>query len=146
MFKVQRGDKGFTLIELLIVIAIIGILAAIAIPAYTGYTKKAKVGEVVHAMGAIKNSIAVYYSESATTTPAAATAADIKTLYGVDVPTGRATFGYDGGTTTGAGIITATFTNIGSGVDGTTLTLQGSADYKTWTWGGTVDASYKPKS
>lgn len=145
MFKAQRGEKGFTLIELLIVIAIIGILAAIAIPAYTGYTKKAKVGEVVHALGAVKNAIAVYYSESGTTTPAAGDVATIKRIYGVDVPDQRATFRYLGDTGTGPGVIEATFRNIGSGVDTQTLTLQGSADYKTWTWGGTVDAAYKPK-
>lgn len=146
MIKVQRDSKGFTLIELLIVIAIIGILAAIAIPAYTGYTKKAKVGEVVHALGAVKNAISVYYSEAGATQSATVAQGDtsggtVKQIYGVDVPTGRAGFAYDGASRT----ITATFANIGSGVDGATLTLTGSADYKTWTWGGTVDASYKPK-
>jgi type IV pilus assembly protein PilA len=147
MLKVQRGSKGFTLIELLIVIAIIGILAAIAIPAYTGYTKKAKVGEVVHAMGAIKNAVSVYYSESGTGTLDAADAATIRRLYGVDVPTGKATFAY----TQANRRITATFTNIGSGVNGTTMALNGSTDYKTWTWGdtasgSTVEASYIPKN
>ena len=142
MIKVQRNSKGFTLIELLIVIAIIGILAAIAIPAYTGYTKKAKVGEAIHALGAIKNSVAVYYSEAGATQDAADVDA-IKTIYGVDIPTNRATYRYD----STARAITATFTNVGAGVDTTTLTLtNGANDYKTWTWGGTVPASYQPKS
>jgi type IV pilus assembly protein PilA len=142
MIRIDRNSKGFTLIELLIVIAIIGILAAIAIPAYTGYTKKAKVGEVIHALGAIKNSVAVYYSEASSTVDAADAAA-IKATYGVDVPTSRATYQYSAGT----GTITATFTNVGSGVDGFTLTLSNtSGDFKTWAWGGNVDASYRPKS
>ena len=141
MIKVQRNSKGFTLIELLIVIAIIGILAAIAIPAYTGYTKKAKVSEVVNALGAIKNSVVVYYSEAGSTQDAG-DAATIATIYGVDVPTNRATFAYVAGTRT----ITATFQNIGSGVDTKTLVMTGGADYKSWTWSGTVDASYQPKN
>jgi type IV pilus assembly protein PilA len=126
------------LIELLIVIAIIGILAAIAIPAYTGYTRKAKVGEIVHALGAVKNAIVVYYSE-ASATQDAADAAAIRTTYGVDVPTGKATFAYTAATR----VITAT-SSI-SGVTGN-ITLTGSDDFKTWTWGGTVDAAYIPKN
>ncbi len=86
MLKVQRNSKGFTLIELLIVIAIIGILAAIAIPAYSSYTKKAKVQEVIHAMGAVKTAVMAYYTESGGVR-VAANAADVKTYYGIDVPT-----------------------------------------------------------
>lgn len=138
MIKVHRNSKGFTLIELLIVIAIIGILAAIAIPAYTGYTRKAKVGEIIHALGAVKNAIVVYYSEAGSTQDAA-TGAAIKTAYGVDVPEGKATFAYVAATRT----ITAT--SLISGVSGT-ITLTGAEDFKTWTWGGTVDAAYIPKN
>ncbi|WP_028893309.1 pilin [Syntrophorhabdus aromaticivorans] len=138
MMKVHRNSKGFTLIELLIVIAIIGVLAAIAIPAYTGYTKKAKVGEIIHALGAIKSAVSVYYSEAGATTDA--TTADlIRTTYGVDVPTGRASFQY-----------TATSREIQAtskitGVTGT-MTLTGSTDFKTWTWDGTMDKAYIPKN
>jgi type IV pilus assembly protein PilA len=138
MIKVQRNSKGFTLIELLIVIAIIGILAAIAIPAYTGYTKKAKMGEIIHAMGAIKNAIVVYYSEAGAAPAACADAAAIKTLLGIDVPTGKGTFA-----TSAAGVVTGTSTI--SGVSGT-LTLTPDATFKSWTWGGTVEASYIPKN
>jgi type IV pilus assembly protein PilA len=138
MIKVQRNSKGFTLIELLIVIAIIGILAAIAIPAYTGYTRKAKVGELIHALGAVKNAIVVYYSESGTTQDAA-TGAAIKAAYGVDVPEGKGTFAYD------AASRTVTATSSISGVSGT-ITLTAAADFKQWTWGGTTEATYIPKN
>ncbi len=139
MMKVQRNSKGFTLIELLIVIAIIGILAAIAIPAYTGYTKKAKMGEVIHSMGAIKNAMVVYFSEKGASPAAYADAAAIKTGLGIDVPTGRATFA-----TSAAGVITATPV-AAMGVTGN-VTLTPDADFKTWTWGGTVDSAYIPKN
>lgn len=140
--KVHRNSKGFTLIELLIVIAIIGILAAIAIPAYTGYTKRAKMGEVIHAMGAIKSAVSVYYSEAGATQDAADAGA-IRTTYGVDVPTGRAAFSYS--TATGNGVITGDPV-AALGVDGT-LTLTASTDFKTWTWAGNgMDEAYVPKN
>lgn len=140
MMKVHRNSKGFTLIELLIVIAIIGILAAIAIPAYTGYTKKAKMGEVIHAMGAIKSAVSVYYSEAGETQDANDAAA-IKTTYGVDVPIGRAAFSYDAGDRQITGD-----PNNDLGVDGT-LTLTADEDFKTWTWDSNgMDKAYVPKN
>jgi type IV pilus assembly protein PilA len=142
MIKIQRNSKGFTLIELLIVVAIIGILAAVAIPAYTGYTKKSKVAGAIHAIGGIKNAVAAYFTEAGTTVAAGDVAA-IKTTYGIDVPTQYATFGYTGDAA--GGTITATIANISADIDGKTITLT-TTDFKTWAWGGTIDASYKPKS
>ena len=148
MMKVSRGNKGFTLIELLIVVAIIGILAAIAIPAYTGYTAKAKVTGVVNAMGAIKTAVLAYYTESGGALPAAADATAVYSLYGVAPPTQYATPGgwKVGNSATGA--IEATFANIGANdVDTKTLIL--TPDFTknppTWSWGGTVPSTYKPK-
>ena len=137
--KVRRDMKGFTLIELLIVIAIIGILAAIAIPAYTSYTGKAKVAGVVHSLGAVKNAVAAYYVE-ASGAPAAATAADIKATYGIDVPVQYATFGVAAG-----GAITATIQNVNADVNAKTIVLTPDWANKTWSWSGSIDVAYLPK-
>ena len=149
--KISKNKKGFTLIELLIVVAIIGILAAIAIPAYTGYTAKAKVAEIVHSMGAIKNSLAAYWTES-NGYPQAADAAAIKAAFGVDVPVAKATYAVaacaNGTTCTGGGAITATIVNgaINSDLDGDTIVLTPDWTNKTWAWSGTAPATYLPKS
>jgi type IV pilus assembly protein PilA len=141
MIKVNRNSKGFTLIELLIVIAIIGILAAIAIPAYSGYTKKSKFAGVISGVGAIKNAIVAYYTErGAASFTACADAAAIGAEYGVTPSEQYATWA-----TSNAGVITATAQNIGSGVDTKTITLTPDFSTGVWTWGGTIDAAYKPK-
>lgn len=46
--------KGFTLAEVLIVIIIIAVLGAIALPRYGAQTNKARVGEALNMMGAIR--------------------------------------------------------------------------------------------
>jgi type IV pilus assembly protein PilA len=141
MLKAHRNSRGFTLIELLIVIAIIGILAAIAIPAYTGYTKKSKFAGVVNSMGAVKNAIMAYYTETnATTFPACADAAAIGAAFGVTPQTQYATY-----TSDAAGAITATST-----ISGLTGTLVLTPNFTTgiWAWSGSggLDASYIPKN
>ena len=150
MLKVQRNSKGFTLIELLIVIAIIGILAAVAIPAYTGYTRKAKVQEVISAMGAVKTACMAYYTESGAGNllNEANTPANINTVLGIEVPTKYlATDGMVVAETSANGsVITATLgTIIGGDTDGKTITLSSGADYKDWRWGGSIPATYLPK-
>ena len=140
MINVQRNDKGFTLIELLIVIAIIGILAAIAIPAYTGYTKKSKVSGAISAMGALKNAVVAYYTEAGGI-PAVNTIATVGSTVGV-TPPGQYISNVAIAT---SGNITATLTNIGSDVKGSTVTLN-TTDLRSWTWGGTLSSQYMPKA
>ena len=155
MLKVQRNSKGFTLIELLIVIAIIGILAAIAIPAYSSYTKRAKVQEVIHAMGAVKTAVMAYYTEAGAVV-AANTADDVRALYGIDVPT-KYLDDADGMQVNTSGVITAHFYNgvnsdtkksIGTGVSGESITLTPDTAYKQWMWDASanLDRAYLPKS
>ncbi|OPY75935.1 MAG: Fimbrial protein precursor [Syntrophorhabdus sp. PtaU1.Bin153] len=149
MMKIHRNSKGFTLIELLIVIAIIGILAAVAIPAYTGYTRKAKVQEVIHAMGSVKTAVMAYYTDAGAGVllSNANSAGTINSVLGVDVPTKYLTSIGVEETAVGGSVITATFNDrIGGDTVNATAVLSSGVDYKTWTWTGSLPAAYLPKN
>ena len=136
--RLHGGGKGFTLIEVAVALAIVGILAAIAIPAYTSSMNKARMAEMIYAMGAVKDAVIAYYAESGAVVDAPDAVA-IKSVYHVDLSTGSAGFSYRSADNT----ITAASTV--PGVPGT-VALYGTQDYKVWTWGGTVDGKYLPRN
>jgi len=75
-------QQGFTLIELMIVVAIIGILAAIAIPAYQDYITRAKWGDEVSSIAALKLAVSECLSDNAGTVGNCDTLAET-TPYGI---------------------------------------------------------------
>jgi len=149
-----RKEKGFTLIELLIVIAIIGILAAIAIPMYRTQTIKAKMTEVTNGMSNVASAVSAYYQESSPGTwPNCLTKLDISNSLGVSLGAlGRVSLmNVVGGTGVGAGVITATVTEIDGSVNNQTLSLVPTVNTTdssiSWDWskGATMPAAYLPK-
>jgi len=141
-----RGKKGFTLIELLIVVAIIGILAAIAIPMYKSHATKARMTEVVNAVGHIAKAVGIYQDEvGATVWPDCPNMAAISTSLGVGLSNLRISSArVDQATQT----IEVTLMNIGAEVDGGTLALSGNQNGDgsiLWQWGGTVPQAFMPK-
>jgi len=61
--------KGFTLLELLIVVIILGVLASIALPQYVATIEKARSGEAVINIGAIRVALDRYWYQNGTMPP-----------------------------------------------------------------------------
>ena len=137
----------------MIVVAIIGILAAVALPAYQDYSVRAKISEVILAVGACRTSITETY-HSAATPPGANSwgcEATASTKYVQKIETDA------------NGVVTATITGISGAVDGSVVTLiplkaagtpaavPGDLGNPVWGWlcGGTgtnVNLKYLPAS
>jgi len=141
----MKGKKGFTLIELLIVIVIIGILAAIAIPMYKSHTTKARMSEVVRALGYVAKSIGVYQDEvGAAVWPDCPDMAAIRTSLGVGLSSIRIS---DARIDQATKTIEVTIRDIGVEVDGRTLILAGNQAGDgsiLWQWGGTIPPAFIP--
>ena len=139
----RKVEDGFTLIELLIVIAIIGILAAIAIPMYRAYVVKARLTEVTNGISNISSAVASYYQENEVF-PSASSKANIQTSLGVALNN----LGKMSAATVTNGLISVTIVDVGTEVDGSTLTLSpmtNSSDGSiSWRWGGTCRVPYRP--
>ncbi len=116
---VKKVQQGFTLIELMIVVAIIGILAAVAIPAYQDYTVKAKVGNALTSVDALKTAVALCAQEAGGVLTTCNTAGNPT----AGIPTFTATNEVASATVTTVGIIAATLSaNVGSGVSSGVIT------------------------
>ena len=133
----KKVQQGFTLIELMIVVAIIGILAAVALPAYQNYSNRAAFSELVLAVTPRKTATELAIQ---TRNPA-----NLAALNGgaLGIPADVAAANSTHGAAVAAGVITMTWQNDGSALQGITYTLSagGITPPVQWTENGTCLAN-----
>lgn len=130
--KLVRGsESGFTLIEVLV--AIVGILAVIAVPQYLDFIRRATFTELIQAAAPIRQSVELAVQTRGVT--------DIETLdsgaLGIPATVAAAVAAH--GSTVADGVITMTWRDEGTNLDGVTYTLtpNGVVPPIDWTIGGT---------
>ena len=115
-----RAQKGFTLIELMIVVAIIGILAAIALPAYQNYTARAQASEGMTVTGGLRVDMAEFWALNGAWPTGVSTAATLPAgNIRFDVADITAAEYISGATVAADGLITLTWDQTTSGLEGT---------------------------
>jgi len=143
--------KGFTLIELLIVIAIIGILAAIAIPMYRAQMVKARMSEVITAVGYVKSAASTFYQNNDRWPDCSVSFISIRDTLDVQIPQTRISAMIAQGNPF---TISTVLNNISANnptIDGDTLVMVGSITPDgaiTWSWDtstSTLNPAYMPK-
>jgi len=111
----RTASRGFTLVELMIVIAIIGILASMALPAAVSYSGRAKISEALMIVSACRTTISEVFQSNPITPPGMNGWG-----CGENTTTSKYVFSLN---TTADGVIQVTLHNIGTGVDGTRITM-----------------------
>lgn len=132
----RQHQQGFTLIELMMVTLIIGVLVALAMPAYNAYRNEARFTEALLAIGDHRSSISVQAQSGRFT---ALTDVDSGTL-GIPPAQVRTTTLH--GIDVVDGVVTVTWKNDSTDLDGVTFSLTASSHLPPieWTTGGTCVA------
>jgi hypothetical protein len=123
------------------VACVIFFIFGVAIPAKTGYEKKLKFSNVISAVGSVMNAEAAAKAKEGRYIDCTDREDVESKLVGL-----KAATSYIADVKVIDGSITATIKNIGTNLNGKTLTLTPDATGTVWTWGGTVEPDYLPKA